>query len=46
MLKRASLIFKEEMLQRQIREGQSDKMIVQTMREISQVKSEIKNLQK
>ena len=44
-LKLASLKYKESMLNYQIKHGYDDKMISQTMREISHIKSELNNLQ-
>lgn len=43
-LKRASLKYKESQLQLQIKEGVDEKTITQTMKDISQLKSEIENL--
>jgi len=45
-LKVASLKYKESMLNYQIKKGYDNKMIQQTMKEISLIKSEINNLQK
>lgn len=43
-LKRASLKYHEAQLQLQIKEGVDEKTIAQTMKDISQLKSEIENL--
>ena len=46
LLKIGRLKMYESKLQLQIKNHESDKTILQTMKEISQVKSEIQNLQK